>query len=146
MLNECWPAPAMMLKRIHVEDIFQLFSLILSLIISWRGFWPMKKTNTLLYRENIKPIFLFIALKQTKAGPRSSVTPVLVITVYLWNIKSIAWFPMIYGNFVNSVKWPPSIIIVQRRDTDNSGFYFGITGESNDWKKIGKYITCCGSQ
>ena len=39
----------------------------------------MRKTNTLLCLENIKPIFLSIALKQTKAGPRSSETPVLVL-------------------------------------------------------------------
>ena len=30
----------------------------------------MRETNTLLSLENIKPIFLSIALKQTKAGPR----------------------------------------------------------------------------
>ena len=35
VLNECWPAPAMVVEGIHVEDIFQLVSLVLSLIISW---------------------------------------------------------------------------------------------------------------
>ena len=40
----------------------------------------MRKTNTLLCLENIKLIFLSIALKQTKAGPRSLGTPVLVLT------------------------------------------------------------------
>ena len=34
VLNECWPAPAIMVKGIHVEDIFELVSLVLSLIIS----------------------------------------------------------------------------------------------------------------
>ena len=43
------------------------------------GFWPMRKTNRLLCLENIKLIFLSIALKQTKAGPQSSVTPVLTL-------------------------------------------------------------------
>ena len=35
VLNECWPAPAMVVEGIHVEDIFELVSLVLSLIISW---------------------------------------------------------------------------------------------------------------
>ena len=35
VLNECWPAPAMVVKEIHVEDIFDFVSLVLSLIISW---------------------------------------------------------------------------------------------------------------
>ena len=35
ILNECWPAPAMVVEGIHVEDIFELVSLVLSLIISW---------------------------------------------------------------------------------------------------------------
>ena len=39
----------------------------------------MRKTNTLLCLEIIKPFFLLIALIQTKAGPQSSGTPVLVI-------------------------------------------------------------------
>ena len=34
-LNECWPAPVIMVEGIHVEDIFELVSLVLSLIISW---------------------------------------------------------------------------------------------------------------
>ena len=36
VLNKCWPAPAMVLEGIHVEDIFELVSLVLSLIISWK--------------------------------------------------------------------------------------------------------------
>ena len=35
VLNRCWPAPAMVVGGIHVEDIFELVSLVLSLIISW---------------------------------------------------------------------------------------------------------------
>ena len=35
VLNACWPAPAMVVKGIHVEDIFELVSLVLSSIISW---------------------------------------------------------------------------------------------------------------
>ena len=35
VLNECWLAPAMVVEGIHVEDIFELVSFILSLIISW---------------------------------------------------------------------------------------------------------------
>ena len=35
VLNECWPVPAMVVEGIHVEDIFQLVSLVLPLIISW---------------------------------------------------------------------------------------------------------------
>ena len=35
ILNRCWPAPAMVVEGIHVEDIFKLVSLVLSLIISW---------------------------------------------------------------------------------------------------------------
>ena len=33
--NASWPAPAMLVEGIHVADIFQLISLVLSLIISW---------------------------------------------------------------------------------------------------------------
>ena len=32
---EFWPAPAMVVEGIHVEDIFELVSLLLSLNISW---------------------------------------------------------------------------------------------------------------
>ena len=33
--NEWWPAPAIVVEGIHVEDIFELVSLVLSSIISW---------------------------------------------------------------------------------------------------------------
>ena len=70
VLNECWPAPANVMEGIHVENIFYLVSLVLSLIISeillmnnlslypeHLGFFrPTRKTNTLLCLENIKPI------------------------------------------------------------------------------------------
>ena len=42
----------------------------------------MRKTNTLLCLQNIK-LFLSKAVKQTKAGSRSSGTPVLVILLIL---------------------------------------------------------------
>ena len=32
VLNECWPAPTMVVEGIHVEDMFELVSLVLSLI------------------------------------------------------------------------------------------------------------------
>ena len=35
VLNEHWPSPPMVVEGIHVEDIFELVSLVLSLIISW---------------------------------------------------------------------------------------------------------------
>ena len=35
VLNECWPAPAMVVKGINGKDIFELVSLVRSLIISW---------------------------------------------------------------------------------------------------------------
>ena len=35
LLNECWPAPAMVVEGIHMEYIFELVSFVLPLIISW---------------------------------------------------------------------------------------------------------------
>ena len=35
-MNGCWPAPAIVVEGIHIEDIFELVSLVLSLIISWK--------------------------------------------------------------------------------------------------------------
>ena len=35
VLNESRPVPAMVVEGIHVEDILELVSLVLSLIISW---------------------------------------------------------------------------------------------------------------
>ena len=58
VLNECWTAPAMVVEGIHVEDIFELVSLVLSLIISW--------TFRIVAREEDQYTdFLSIALKQT---------------------------------------------------------------------------------
>ena len=48
----------------------------------------MRKTNTLFCLEKMKPI-LSIALKQTKARPRSSGTPVLVTYVKWSNFSNI---------------------------------------------------------
>ena len=61
----------MVVEGIHVEDIFELVSLVLSLIISWTF-------KILAHEEDQYTDFLSIALKQTKAGPRSSGTPLLV--------------------------------------------------------------------
>ena len=60
----------MVLEGIHVEDIFQLFSLVLSLIISWtfRILAHEEDQYTVLFRKN-KADFLSIAPKQPKAGP-----------------------------------------------------------------------------
>ena len=52
----------------HLEDKFKLVSLVLSLIISW----------ILAHEEDHYTDFLSIALKQSKAGLRSSGTPFLV--------------------------------------------------------------------
>ena len=51
----------MVVEGIHVEDIFELVSLVLSLIISWIF-------RILAHGENQYTDFLSIALKQTKAG------------------------------------------------------------------------------
>ena len=61
----------MMVEGIHVEAIFKLVSLVLSLIISWTF-------RILAHEEDQYTDFLSVALKQTKAGPRSSGTPFLV--------------------------------------------------------------------
>ena len=76
VLNECWPAPAMVVGRIHVEDIFENVSLVLSLIISWtfRILAHKEDQYTVMFRKYLAD-FLSVALKQTKAGPRSSGTP-----------------------------------------------------------------------
>ena len=70
VLNECWPAPAMVVEGIHVEDIFYLVSSVLSLIISWtfsilHGPWGRP---TLLCLENIKPIFRLSHSNRLKPG------------------------------------------------------------------------------
>ena len=66
-----WPAPAMVVERILVEDIFELVSLVLSLIIS-------RTSRILAHEEDPYTDFLSLSLKLTKAGPRSSGTLFLV--------------------------------------------------------------------
>ena len=57
----------MVVEGIHIEDIFELVSLIIS--------WTFK---ILAHEEDqYTLILLSVALKQTKAGPRSSGIPVL---------------------------------------------------------------------
>ena len=65
----------------------------LSLYREHLGFWPMRKTDTLLepmfFQKNISHFFVYDT-KQTKAGPLSLGTPVLVLklvpgTRYKWN-------------------------------------------------------------
>ena len=55
----------------HVEDIFERVSFVFSLTISWTF-------RILAHEEDQYTDFLSIALKQIKAGPRSSGTPFLV--------------------------------------------------------------------
>ena len=62
----------MVVEGIHLGDIFELVSLALSLIISWTY-------RILAHKEDQYTDFLSIALRQTKAGPRSSGTPFLVV-------------------------------------------------------------------
>ena len=57
------------------QNIFELVSLVLSLIISLTF-------RILAHEEDQYTYFLSIALKQTKAGPRSSGTPFLVIFIF----------------------------------------------------------------
>ena len=51
----------MVVEEIHVEDIFELVSFVLSLIISWTF-------RILAHEEDQYTNFVSIALKQTKAG------------------------------------------------------------------------------
>ena len=62
--------------------IFELVSLVFSLIISWTF-------RNLAHEEDQNTIFLSIALKQTKGGPRSSGTPFLVINIFWKNVQLI---------------------------------------------------------
>ena len=64
----------MVVEIIPVEDIFELVSLALSLIMSWTF-------RILAHEEDQYTDFLSIALKQSKAGPRSSGTPFLVFVM-----------------------------------------------------------------
>ena len=59
VLNEYWPAPAMVVEGIHAEDIFELVSLVLSLIIS-------RTFRILPHAQDQYTDFLSIALRQTK--------------------------------------------------------------------------------
>ena len=78
-------ASAMVVEGIHIEDIFELASLVLSLNISWTF-------SILAHEENQYTDFLCIALQQTKAGPWSSGTPFLVfywanVMLYYYTIR-----------------------------------------------------------
>ena len=72
----------MVVEGIHVEDI-ELVSLVLPLIISWTF-------KILAHKEDQYTDFLSIALKQTKAGPRSLGTPFLVLFIF---VKNTLYFP-----------------------------------------------------
>ena len=63
----------MVVEGIHVEDIFKLVSLVLSLFISltFRILAHEEDQYTVMFRK-YKAGFLSITLKQTKAGLRSS--------------------------------------------------------------------------
>ena len=90
VLNECWPAPAMVMEGIHVEDIFELVSLVLSLIIFWTFRIPADEEDQ--YTD-----FLPIALKQTKAGPLSSGTYFLVLYYVYFRSEKIQNLDLIFG-------------------------------------------------
>ena len=72
----------MVVEGIHVRDIFELVSLVLSLIISW--VFRMLSHE----KDQYTDFFLFIALKQTNDGPRSSGTRFLVTVITHFRIKS----------------------------------------------------------
>ena len=65
----------MVVVGIHVEDIFELVSLARSLIICWTF-------RILAHEEDQYTDFLYIALKQTKAGPLRLGTPFLVYHIF----------------------------------------------------------------
>ena len=66
-------------EGIHIEDIFELVSLVLFLIISWTF-------RILAHEEDQYTDYLSIALKQTKAGPRSSGSSFLVNIIFFNSI------------------------------------------------------------
>ena len=66
----------MVVEGIHVEDIFELVSLVLWLIISWTF-------RILALEEDQYTDLLSIELEQTKAGTQSSGTPFLDLFFYL---------------------------------------------------------------
>ena len=61
----------------YIQDIFELVSLVLSLILSWT-------LRIVAHEEDKYTDFLSIALKQTKAGPRT--TDILYLKVFEWNV------------------------------------------------------------
>ena len=61
----------MVVERIHVEDIFEIVSLVLSSIISWTF-------RILAHEDDQYTDFFTITLKQSKAVPRNSGTSFLV--------------------------------------------------------------------
>ena len=67
----------MVVEGIHGEDIFELVSLVIALIIS-------RTFRILAHEEDQYTDFLSIALKQTQAGPRSSGPPFLVYFLNLF--------------------------------------------------------------
>ena len=71
VLIECWLAPAMVVGGTHGEIIFELGLLGSSLIISWTF-------RILAHEEDQYTDFLYIALKQTEAGPQSMGTRFLI--------------------------------------------------------------------
>ena len=90
----------MLVERIHVKDIFELVSLILSLIISWTF-------RILAHEEDQYTDFLSITCKQTKAGPRSSGTLFLVENGINPQVDTmlghcLRHFPSINRNFVSN--------------------------------------------
>ena len=72
----------------------------------------MRKTNTLLCLENIKP-FLSIAPKQTKAGPRSSETPG---QVFSYKLRYIVGFGLV--EMAISTNQKPTIYLNLYENTD----------------------------
>ena len=76
----------MVVGEIHVKDIFELVSLVLSLIIYWTF-------RIMAHEEDQYTDFLSIALKQTKAGPRRLGTSFLVhITFFSHQLLSLSIF------------------------------------------------------
>ena len=84
-MNECWPAPGMVVEGIHIEDIFNLspwsYSF-LNYILDIRILAHEEDQYTVMFIK-YQADFLSIALKQSKAGPRSWGTPVLDIIIVM---------------------------------------------------------------
>ena len=72
VLNEWWPAPAIVVEEIHGKDIFELVSLVLSLIISWTF-------RILAHEEDPYTDFLSIASKKTTVKPGLGVWELLFL-------------------------------------------------------------------